>query len=63
MEIKNMYILGSSHGIYFQVYPQTTFLVTHIYTNIQIHKHKITKLAWNHMVHTCNIHAFDILTG
>ena len=58
-----MNILGSSNGIYLQVYPQTTFMVTQIYTNIHSHQRNITQLTWNHMVHTFNIQAFDICNG
>ena len=58
-----MHILGILHGIYFQVYPQTTFLITHMYTNINFHQHNITQLTWNNIVYTCNIQKFDIWTG
>ena len=50
-----MHILGSSYITYCQVYPQTTLLVPHMYTKIQVHQHKIIQLAWIHMVHTCGI--------
>ena len=50
-----MNILGSSHEIYLQVYPQTTFLVTGRYDNIHSNHNNITQLTWNHMLHTCNI--------
>ena len=58
-----MHILGNSHGISFQVYPQTTFLIPHMYTNIHSHKHKITQLTWNHLVHSYNIYKFNIWNG
>ena len=56
----NAHILGSLHGIFFQMYPQTTFLVPQMYTNIQSQQLKIIQLAWNHLVHTFIIHKFDI---
>ena len=58
-----MHLIGSSHGIYFKVYPQTTFLVTQMYTNIHSHQHKITQLTCIHLVHTYNIWTFDICTS
>ena len=57
-----MHILVSSNGISFQVYSQNTFLVLHIYTNIQSHQHKIIQLSWIHMVHICDIYKFDTVT-
>ena len=57
-----MHILVISHGIYLQVYPQTNLLVHHMYTNIHSHQHNITQLILIHLVHTCNIWKFDIVT-
>ena len=54
-----MHILGSSRGIYIQVFPQTNLIAPHMYTNIKINQHKITQLTWIHLVHTCNIWKFD----
>ena len=34
---------------------KTTFLAPNIYTNINIHQHKITQLNWIHLLHTYNI--------
>ena len=58
-----MHILGSLHGIYFQVYPKTTLLVPQMYTNTKSHKHKTTQLTWIRLVHNCNIWTFDTVTG
>ena len=58
-----MYILGSSHGLSLQMYPQTTLLVTKMYTKIHIHKYKITQLIWIHLVHTGSIWTFDTVIG
>ena len=49
----------SAHGIYLQVYTQTTLLVPHMYTNIYSHQHKITQLNLIRLVYTCNIWKFD----
>ena len=51
----NVNIIGSAHEISSQVYPQTIFLVTQMYTNIKIHQYNTTQLNWIHMVHTFNI--------
>ena len=37
-------IQGISHVIYFEVYPQTTFLVPQMYNNIHSHQHKIIQI-------------------
>ena len=46
----------------FQVYTKTTFLVPRMYTNIYSYQHTATQITWNHLVHTFNIHKFDIWT-
>ena len=40
------------------MYPQTNFLVPHMYTNNHIHKHSIIQLTGIHLVHTCSIYKF-----
>ena len=57
-----MNILLILHGISFQEYPQTTFLVPHRYTNIHSHQHKVTKWTWIQILYTCNIYKFNIAT-
>ena len=41
---------------------KTNSLVPHIYTNIHSHQYNITQLTWIHLVHTCNLWIFDIVT-
>ena len=57
-----MHILGRSHEISFQLYPQSNFLAPHMYTNIHSHQHKITQITYIHLVHTCNVRKFVIVT-
>ena len=56
-----MHILVNSHVTPFQVCPQTTFLVTWMYTKIHSHKHIIIQLSWIHLVHTCSIWTFSVM--
>ena len=57
-----MHILGSSHIISLQVYPQTILIVTHMYTNIHSHQNKTTQITWNHLLNTYNIQKCEIWT-
>ena len=61
MDTTNVHILEISHGISFQVYPQTNFLVLQTYTKMHSHQHKIIKLAWILLMHTCSIRTFGIV--
>ena len=56
-----MNILVNPHGISSQVYPQTNFLISHMYTKIHSNQPKIILLTLIHFVHTFNKYTFGLL--
>ena len=61
MKETNVHILGIFYGTSFHMYPKNTFLVPHMYTNIQSHQHKIIQLEWIHIVHTFSVRKLEIM--